>query len=31
MYPQGENAQGRVDDLAPDAFRYTISARELQA
>jgi transglutaminase-like putative cysteine protease len=31
MYPQGENAQGRFDDLAPDAFRYTISARELQA
>jgi transglutaminase-like putative cysteine protease len=29
MYPQGENAQGRFDDLAPDSFRYTISAREL--
>ena len=29
MYPQGENAKGRFDDLAPDAFRYTISAREL--
>lgn len=31
MYPQGENAQGRFDELAPDSFRYTISARELAA
>jgi transglutaminase-like putative cysteine protease len=31
MYPQGQNAQGRFDDLAPDSFRYSISARELTA
>jgi transglutaminase-like putative cysteine protease len=31
MYPQGENAQGRFDELAPDAFRYTITAQELKA
>ncbi|MBQ0960562.1 transglutaminase family protein [Ideonella sp. 4Y11] len=31
MYPQGENAEGRFDDLAPDAFRYTIAATELKA
>lgn len=31
MYPQGENASGRFDELAPDAFRYQISARELSA
>lgn len=29
MYPQGEDSRGRFDDLAPDSFRYTISAREL--
>jgi transglutaminase-like putative cysteine protease len=29
MYPQGENASGRFDELAPDSFRYTISAREV--
>ncbi|GAP33734.1 transglutaminase domain-containing protein [Piscinibacter sakaiensis] len=29
MYPNGENASGRFDELAPDAFRYVISAREL--
>lgn len=29
MYPNGENASGRFDELAPDNFRYTISAREL--
>jgi transglutaminase-like putative cysteine protease len=29
MYPQGENASGRFDELAPDSFRYTITAREL--
>ncbi|RFO95083.1 transglutaminase [Rhodoferax lacus] len=28
MYPQGENAAGRFDELAPDSFRYTIAARE---
>lgn len=31
MYPNGENASGRFDELAPDAFRYTIAARELVA
>lgn len=31
MYPQGENASGRFDELAPDSFRYQISARELGA
>ncbi len=31
MYPQGENASGRFDSLAPDSFRYTITARELAA
>jgi len=31
MYPQGENATGRFDELAPDSFRYAISARELKA
>jgi transglutaminase-like putative cysteine protease len=31
MYPNGENEGGRFDELAPDAFRYTISARELTA
>ncbi len=29
MYPQGESAAGRFDSLDPDAFRYTLSAREL--
>ncbi|MCX2862768.1 transglutaminase domain-containing protein [Paucibacter sp. PLA-PC-4] len=29
MYPQGENASGRFDELAPDSFRYAISAKEL--
>ncbi len=29
MYPQGENASGLLDSLAPDSFRYAISAREL--
>jgi transglutaminase-like putative cysteine protease len=31
MYPNGENASGRFDELAPDSFRYTISAKELTA
>ncbi|MBX3608197.1 MAG: transglutaminase domain-containing protein [Piscinibacter sp.] len=31
MYPNGENAEGRFDELAPDHFRYTISAKELTA
>ena len=29
MYPNGENASGRFDELAPDGFKYTISAREI--
>jgi transglutaminase-like putative cysteine protease len=31
MYPNGENASGRFDELAPDNFRYTIAAKELTA
>jgi transglutaminase-like putative cysteine protease len=31
MYPQGENAAGRFDELAPDSFRYTIAAKEITA
>lgn len=31
MYPNGENAEGRFDELAPDHFRYAISAKELTA
>jgi transglutaminase-like putative cysteine protease len=29
MYPNGENSTGRFDELAPDNFRYVISAREI--
>jgi transglutaminase-like putative cysteine protease len=29
MYPQCENDAGRYDSLDPDAFKYSISAREL--
>ncbi|MDM4765871.1 transglutaminase domain-containing protein [Pelomonas sp. SE-A7] len=31
MYPQGENRSGRFDELAPDNFKYVISAKEVQA
>jgi transglutaminase-like putative cysteine protease len=31
MYPQAETAEGRMDSLDPDNFRYTITARELPA
>lgn len=31
MYPQGENDKGRFDELSPDTFRYTISAKEVGA
>lgn len=31
MYPNGENDSGRFDELAPDAFKYTISAKEVAA
>ena len=29
MYPQAETAGGRLDSLAPDAFRYEIASHEL--
>ena len=29
MYPQAENAQGRVDSLDPDNFKYRMTAREI--
>ena len=29
MYPNGENASGRFDELSPDTFKYVISAREI--
>ncbi len=28
MYPQGETADGRLDAMDPDSFRYEITARE---
>ena len=31
MYPNGENASGRFDELSPDTFKYVISARETSA
>lgn len=31
MYPNGETANGRLDSLDPDSFKYTITARELAA
>ena len=31
MYPIAENAAGRLDQYAPETFRYRISAREVQA
>lgn len=31
MYPQGENANGRLDSLDAEDFRYTLTARELAA
>ena len=31
MYPTAETEEGRVDAYAPDAFRYTITAREITA
>ena len=31
MYPVAETAEGRVDSYAPDAFKYTITAREIKA
>jgi len=29
MYPQGETADGRLDSLNPDSFKYTITVREI--
>ena len=31
MYPQAETAEGRLDSLDPDSFRYEITAREIAA
>ncbi len=31
MYPQAETSAGRLDSLDPDAFKYTITAREIAA
>jgi hypothetical protein len=31
MYPQAETAQGRVDSLDPDNFKYTMTAKEVAA
>ncbi|HEX4712843.1 transglutaminase-like domain-containing protein [Phenylobacterium sp.] len=31
MYPQGQDDRGRFDELAPESFRYSISAREVTA
>jgi transglutaminase-like putative cysteine protease len=30
MYPNGETAQGRLDQLDPDNFKYTLTAREIK-
>ena len=30
MYPVAETAEGRVDSYTPDAFKYTITAREIR-
>jgi hypothetical protein len=29
MYPQCETADGRLDPLDPDNFKYTMAAREI--
>jgi transglutaminase-like putative cysteine protease len=31
MYPQGENAAGRLDSLDPAGFVYTLSSKEITA
>ena len=31
MYPQGETADGRLDSLAPDQFRYRLTSTEITA
>jgi hypothetical protein len=30
MYPNGETAAEKLDQLEPDPFKYTITARELK-
>jgi transglutaminase-like putative cysteine protease len=30
MYPNGETGNGRLDQLDPDSFKYTLTARELK-
>lgn len=30
MYPNGETSEGRLDQLDPDSFKYTLAARELK-
>jgi transglutaminase-like putative cysteine protease len=30
MYPNGETSKGRLDQLDPDTFKYTLTARELK-
>jgi hypothetical protein len=29
MYPQAETAEGRLDCLGPEDFKYTIASREI--
>jgi hypothetical protein len=31
MYPQAETADGRLDHLDPDNFKYEITSREIAA
>jgi hypothetical protein len=31
MYPNGETGGERLDQLDPDAFKYSITAREIKA
>jgi hypothetical protein len=31
MYPQAETADGRLDSLDPDGFKYEIKSREIAA
>ena len=31
MYPQAETAEGRLDSLDPDTFKYQITSREITA
>jgi hypothetical protein len=29
MYPNGETAQGRLDSLEPDMFKYVMTSKEI--